>query len=96
MAYFDRTGQLWIGTNGGGLLRKTQSGFTQYTTRDGLSNNSVHSIYKDDRGTLWVGTQGGGLNRFRDNVFTHYSAQQKGCRKAMFGVFSKTVKEACG
>jgi len=33
------------------------------TTLNGLSNNSVNTIYKDSRGLVWVGTQNG------DNVF---------------------------
>ena len=29
------------------------------TTLDGLSNNTVNTIYKDSRGLVWVGTQNG-------------------------------------
>ncbi|MFV5702082.1 histidine kinase [Flavobacterium sp. XS2P12] len=32
---------------------------TNFSTIDGLSNNSVYSIYKDSRGVLWVGTANG-------------------------------------
>lgn len=32
---------------------------TNFSTIDGLPNNSVYSIYKDSRGILWVGTANG-------------------------------------
>jgi len=37
--------------------------FTHYTTREGLSNNIVFSLFQDSRGLLWVGTSNG-LNYF--------------------------------
>ena len=36
-----------------------------YTTADGLSDNTVLSLYEDSDGCLWIGTDGGGLNRLR-------------------------------
>ena len=33
--------------------------FKQLSTTEGLSNNSVRSIYRDNRGFLWVGTESG-------------------------------------
>lgn len=33
--------------------------FNQLTTTDGLSNNSVMSIYQDNKGFLWMGTRNG-------------------------------------
>ena len=47
--------------------------FKQLSTTEGLSNNSVRSIYRDNRGFLWVGTESG-LNKYMttfslDNVY---------------------------
>lgn len=36
--------------------------FKQLSTTEGLSNNSVRSIYRDNRGFLWVGTESGSTN----------------------------------
>jgi signal transduction histidine kinase len=47
--------------------------FRAYTTRDGLSDDVVISLYGDASGHLWIGTNGGGLNLFeggRFHVFT--------------------------
>jgi signal transduction histidine kinase/CheY-like chemotaxis protein/ligand-binding sensor domain-containing protein len=51
----DHEGTLWIATHGRGLLRLRNGRFTTFTTRDGLSNDIVESLYADEHG-LWVGT----------------------------------------
>ncbi|HEV8400801.1 MAG TPA: two-component regulator propeller domain-containing protein [Gemmatimonadales bacterium] len=59
----DRDGILWIGTHGRGLLRLQNDRFTAYTTKEGLSNDVVESLFADEHG-LWVGTEAG-LNLVR-------------------------------
>ena len=57
----DRTGNLWVGTDGGGLLlfdRKTGH-YLQYSTNQGLPNNSVLRILEDGKGNLWLSTFNG-------------------------------------
>ncbi|HKS43191.1 MAG TPA: two-component regulator propeller domain-containing protein [Blastocatellia bacterium] len=72
--YLDRAGQLWAGTEGGGLVRLKDGVFTAYTTEDGLADNIVDAIYEDRAGNLWVGTLGG-LSRFKDGKFTTFTAR---------------------
>lgn len=67
----DRSGALWLGARG--LIRLKDGEATAFTTRDGLSDDSVRSIYEDPAGTLWIGTYGGGLNRFKEGRFFGYS-----------------------
>jgi signal transduction histidine kinase/ligand-binding sensor domain-containing protein len=45
--------------------------FLWYNVNDGLSQNSVHCIFRDNEGLVWVGTQDG-LNSFDGKKFTHY------------------------
>lgn len=73
----DINGQIWIGTNGGGLnkaLLKDDQEITEenlYFThiknvdrkKGTINNNSILSIHVDND-ILWLGTYGGGLNRF--------------------------------
>jgi len=54
----DQEGTLWIATHGRGLLRLRNGRFTTFTTRNGLSNDIVESLYADEHG-LWVGTVNG-------------------------------------
>lgn len=44
---------------------------TNFSTIDGLPNNSVYSIHKDSRGILWVGTANG-LSAIRNGVAKNY------------------------
>jgi len=64
----DAAGVLWIGTHGRGLLRFQNERFTAYTTKEGLSNDVVESLFADEHG-LWVGTESG-LNLVRGGRIT--------------------------
>ena len=64
----DQEGNLWIGTHGRGLIRLRNGRFTTFTTKQGLSNDVVESLYPDEHG-LWVGTQRG-LNLVQEGRIT--------------------------
>jgi ligand-binding sensor domain-containing protein/serine phosphatase RsbU (regulator of sigma subunit) len=59
----DSRGIIWLGTQGGGLIRFEGKEFQSYTTNDGLFSNSIRAITEDRNGNLWLGTDGG-LNLF--------------------------------
>ncbi len=75
----DKSGVLWIGTNGGGLdaFNLSTGKFTHYISKqnsiNSLSNNNVRAIMEDKDGILWVGTDEG-LNAFdrKTKKFTRY------------------------
>lgn len=69
-----RAGALWIGTTNG-LSRFIDGAFTNFTTRESLSNGYVRAIYEDQDGALWIGTYGGGLNRLKDGQITQITAK---------------------
>lgn len=66
----DHSGDLWIGTGGGGLnhFDRVTENFIQYRHNPDnpytLSDDAINVIYEDSRGILWIGTANGGLNRF--------------------------------
>lgn len=78
----NRTNQLWVGTNGGGLYRfESESGqFVAFKNRTNdtlsISSNTIRAIYEDMIGRLWIGTSNG-LNLFQPdkNGFTKYHMQ---------------------
>lgn len=45
--------------------------FNHLTTNDGLSNNSVMTIYQDEKGFMWFGTRNG-VNLYNGNKFITY------------------------
>lgn len=58
----DRTGNFWVGTEGGGLIlfdRKQGKIIARYTTDEGLCSNSVLTILEDSEGNLWMSTFNG-------------------------------------
>jgi signal transduction histidine kinase/ligand-binding sensor domain-containing protein len=79
----DRDGNLWIGTDGDGLVRMRGEAFDQrragrfdlLAVRDGLSNGSIPALYEDREGSLWIGTNDG-LNRLRDTRFTAFTIRE--------------------
>jgi len=59
--FIDGDGSFWISTSGGGILhyKEDTREIRQYTTRDGLSNNTVCGILADDNHNLWISTYAG-------------------------------------
>jgi signal transduction histidine kinase/ligand-binding sensor domain-containing protein/DNA-binding response OmpR family regulator len=84
----DHLGNLWIGTGGGGVLRMSEGKFVAFTTRTGLSNDSILSLGEDRDHAIWVGTEGGGVNRFKDGKFTVYNSRRGLADDAVFSIFA--------
>lgn len=59
----DKDGNLWFGTTGEGVYRFDGKMFTQFTVKDGLSDNKVWCILEDASGNIWFGTDKG-LSRY--------------------------------
>ncbi len=55
----DDSDNLWFGTTGEGVYRYDGESFTQFTVKDGLSNNFIWCIYKDKASNIWFGTSDG-------------------------------------
>ena len=71
----DSIGNIWMGTNGGGLVRFDGKYFTSFTKKEGLSSISILSILIDKSGCIWVGTDGGGVCKFDGKYFTNFKKQ---------------------
>ena len=54
-----RDNALWIGSEGGGLVRYRDGVFRSFSDKDGLTNSFVRSIHQDRTGKIWVGTDNG-------------------------------------
>jgi ligand-binding sensor domain-containing protein len=61
----DRNGGLWIGMLDRGLLHVHQGRTDVFGRPDGLSGDTVESLFEDHEGNIWVATRDG-FDRFRD------------------------------
>lgn len=74
----DKKGNIWLGTNGGGLVYfdRHKGTFKNYLHNAGnnnsLTNNVVVCLYMAHDQKLWIGTYFGGLDCFDGKTFTHY------------------------
>ena len=65
----DREGDLWLGTESGGLAVLRDRKFSSLTAEEGLTDEYVLALAQAPNGHVGVGTKGGGLNVFRDGRF---------------------------
>jgi ligand-binding sensor domain-containing protein len=93
--YEDKSKNLWIGTEGGGLNRydRATGHFTRWSNEPfipgGLTNNFVRTILEDSYGILWIGTRSGMVQfDWKKNIFIPF-AQPPAIRTARF--FPKTL-----
>lgn len=69
----DRHGDIWIASDGGGLLVMKASAaqakpFVNSDGRSPINSNAVYSIYEDKEGRKWIGTLRGGVNIIEPNA----------------------------
>ncbi|HVT96165.1 MAG TPA: two-component regulator propeller domain-containing protein [Acidobacteriaceae bacterium] len=72
----DREGDLWLGTESGGLAVVRDRKFSTLTAEDGLTDEYVLALAQTPNGQVWAGTKGGGLNVFRDGKFHQVTTEQ--------------------
>jgi ligand-binding sensor domain-containing protein/signal transduction histidine kinase len=71
----DRSGALWIGTEGDGVFRTQNGRQVQYTKRTGLVNDFVRAFLETRDGSMWIGTDEG-ATRWHDGVLSNYLPAQ--------------------
>ena len=73
----DSSGNVWIGTEGGGLNRwRDGKWFAYRKSPDGLPSDNVSALYADAEDVLWVGTDGGGLARLHEGKWARYTREE--------------------
>lgn len=82
----DREGNIWAGTWGKGLYRRSAEGVQEWSSRDGLADDFVRQLYEDKSGNLWVGLRGGGLSRWKNPTLVPF-----GIEEGLQGDYASTV-----
>ena len=72
----DREGNIWAGTEGGGLCRLKPRIFETIGVHQGLSSDQVMSACESSNGDFWIGMNGSGLDRLRPGGVEHYDASR--------------------
>lgn len=68
--FTDRSGNLWIDTLSGGIIRYKDGQFHSITAEHGLPEGAVTAWCQDDKGVFWIATLTyAGLMQWRDNKF---------------------------
>jgi len=78
----DKTGKIWIGTDGDGLncFDQSKGTFTHYysdpSNKNSLSSDVILCLFVDSNNQLWIGTYQGGLCKYEQsaNRFTIYNS----------------------
>ena len=71
----DQEGTLWVGTNGGGLVRLVGGELRRYSLPGGLPTGRITALEASEpEGTMWIGTYGGGLVRVKDGEATLFDS----------------------
>ncbi len=67
----DRSGNLWIGFDRGGLARYRDGSFVEFTDITGSPKSRINQLYLDLAGRLWIATAVSGLIRVDDPTADH-------------------------
>lgn len=65
----DSKGNIWFGDRDAGIWKYDGVKMTNYTKKDGLTNDNALSIFEDDKGELWFGMADGNIFKFNGNAF---------------------------
>jgi PAS domain S-box-containing protein len=100
----DHLGNLWIGTENGGinLFNSQNKSFFHYRIDEfnsmSLNNESIHAMVEDRSKNLWMGTWGGGVNMASNNsgFILHYKHLPGAPQSLSFNIVSDFVEDRFG
>ncbi|HEY9172338.1 MAG TPA: two-component regulator propeller domain-containing protein, partial [Verrucomicrobiae bacterium] len=81
----EASGAVWVGTQGQGLARLTETGSRSFRRNQGLLDDDVACLAVDAEGRLWIGTHLG-LNRWDGNQFTAFTKRDGLADESVTGV----------
>ncbi len=71
----DESKNLWIATNGAGVLRYRDGVVARFSTKQGLPSDNVHCVVAGSNGAVWACTDAG-LARISGGVIASYGAAE--------------------
>jgi signal transduction histidine kinase/ligand-binding sensor domain-containing protein len=71
--YSDRDHNLWIGTDGSGLIQLQWQPIHVFSRQQGLPDRAIYPLIQDHTGDIWVGVWGAGLSRIHKGKVTTFT-----------------------
>jgi ligand-binding sensor domain-containing protein/serine phosphatase RsbU (regulator of sigma subunit) len=74
----DRKGNIWLGTESGGLscLKYTDKTISTFSMDDGLPSNTIWNIAEDHDGNIWIGTSDSGVSCYNGKEFRNFTTEE--------------------
>jgi ligand-binding sensor domain-containing protein len=69
----DKSGIIWLATDGNGIFKYNKGEFTHLTIKNGLTDNNTADILEDKQGNIWISTFYGGTSKFDGTTFTNFT-----------------------
>jgi signal transduction histidine kinase/ligand-binding sensor domain-containing protein len=83
----DRRGDLWVGTDTKGVFHIHGNDVDHYGRTEGLSSDTVWTLFEDREGIVWAATTNG-IDSFRDPAVTTFSASEGLPKEAAVGILA--------
>jgi len=69
----DKSGTIWLVTDGNGIFKYKKGEFTHLTNKNGLTDNNTSDILEDKQGNVWIGTFYGGVSKYDGKTYTNFT-----------------------
>lgn len=83
--HYDADKTVWIGTNGRGLFRLKNGHLEQFTTHQGLPDDTINNILQDGTDNLWIGSNKGIFRVSRRDLEAVSAGTRKRLAPLLFG-----------
>ena len=71
----DHEGNIWMGSNGNGLIKYSKNNFIAFDFEQIINDNMVRRFFQDSHGDMWFGLAGTGIVHYDGTTFTPYDKE---------------------